>query len=117
MVSKKKMNQVLNLTFILQDTMLIPRSKTCKINYRGKVGKTPSCNCLYYYNKSSSVLDAEMTTIRVALENASETRDKITMHTDFLTVVTLLSNRKLDLNTITRAIRDAASRLTQRLTI
>ena len=36
-------------------------------------------------NDSASVLDAEMTAIRVALENASETRDKITMHTDSLT--------------------------------
>ena len=58
-----------------------------------------------------------MTAIRVALENASETRDKITIHTDSLTAVNLLINRKLDLNTITRAIRDAASRLTQRPTI
>ena len=67
-------------------------------------------------NDSASVLDAEMTTIRVALENASETRDKITLHTYSLTSVKLLINWKLDLNTITRAIRDAASRLTQRPT-
>ena len=33
------MNQVLNLTFILQDSMLIPRSKTYKKNYKEKVGK------------------------------------------------------------------------------
>ena len=33
-------------------------------------------------NDSTSVLDAEMTVIRVALENASETRDKTTIHTD-----------------------------------
>ena len=32
-------------------------------------------------NDSASVLDVEMTVIRVALENASETRDKITIHT------------------------------------
>ena len=32
------MNQVLNLTFILQDSILIPRSKTCK-KYKEKVGK------------------------------------------------------------------------------
>ena len=56
-----------------------------------------------------------MTVMRVALENASETRDKITVHS--LTAVNILSNRKLDLNPITRAIRDAASRLTQRPTI
>ena len=31
-------------------------------------------------NDSASVLDAEMIVIRVALENASETRDKITIH-------------------------------------
>ena len=58
-----------------------------------------------------------MTAIQVALENASETRDKITIHTDSLTAVHILSNRKLDINTITRAIRDAGSRLTQRPTI
>ena len=63
-------------------------------------------------NDSASVLNAEMTAIRVALENASETRDTITIHTDSLTAVNILNNRKLDLNTITRAIKDAASRLT-----
>ena len=41
-------------------------------------------------NDSASVLDAEMTAIRVALENASETRDKITIHTDSLTAVNIL---------------------------
>ena len=51
-------------------------------------------------NDSASVLDAEMTAIRVALENASKTRDKITIHTDSLTAVNILNNRKLDLNTI-----------------
>ena len=65
-------------------------------------------------NDSASVLDAELTAIRVALENANKTRDKITIHTFSLTVVNILNNRKLDLNTITRAIRDAASRLKQR---
>ena len=58
-----------------------------------------------------------MTAIRVALENASETRDTITIHTDSLTAVNILNNRKLDLNTITRAIRDATFKLTQRPTI
>ena len=38
-------------------------------------------------NDSASVLDAEMTAIRIALEKASETRDTITIHTDSLTVV------------------------------
>ena len=38
-------------------------------------------------------------------------------HTDSLTAVTTLSNRNLYLRTITSAIRDAASRLTQRPTI
>ena len=57
------------------------------------------------------------TMTRVAQENASGTRDKITLHTDSLTAVNILNNRKLDLNTITRAIRGAASRLTQRPTI
>ena len=68
-------------------------------------------------NDSASALDAEMTAIRVAQENASETRDKITIHTYSLTAVNIVNNRKLNLNTITRAIRDAASRLTQRPTI
>ena len=58
-----------------------------------------------------------MSAIRVALENASETRDNITIHTYSLTAVNILSNRKLDLNTITRVIRDAVSKLTQRPTI
>ena len=40
-----------------------------------------------------------------------------TINTDSLTAVNLLIKRKLDLNTITRAIRDATSRLTQRPTI
>ena len=65
-------------------------------------------------NDSASVLDAKMTAIRVALENDSETRDKITIYTDCLTVVNILNNMTLDLNTITRAIRYAASRLTHR---
>ena len=69
------------------------------------------------FHDSASVLDAEMTAIRLALENASETRDKITIHTYSLTTVNTLSNRKLHLNTITSAIRDAASRVTQRPTI
>ena len=68
-------------------------------------------------NDSASVLDAEMTAIRVALENASETGDNTTIHIYYLTAVNIVSNRKLDLNTITRAIRDAASRLIQRPTI
>ena len=33
------MNQVLNLTFILQDGVLIPRSKTLKEIYKENVGK------------------------------------------------------------------------------
>ena len=68
-------------------------------------------------NDSASVLDAEMTSISVALEDASEIGDKITIHTDTLTAVNILNNRKLDLNTITRAIRGAPSRITQRPTI
>ena len=43
-------------------------------------------------NDSASVLDAEMTVIRLALEDANGTRDKITIHTDSLTAVTTLSN-------------------------
>ena len=57
-------------------------------------------------NDSAFVLDAEMTAIRVALENASETRGNITIHTDSLTAVNILINRKLDLHTITRVILD-----------
>ena len=68
-------------------------------------------------NDSASVLDAEMTAIRLALENARETRDKITIHTDSLTAVTTLRNRSMYLRTTTSDIRDAASRLTQRPTI
>ena len=68
-------------------------------------------------NDSASVLDAKMTAIQLALEDASGTRDKITIHTDSLTAATTLSKRKLHLDTITSAIRDAASRLTQMPTI
>ena len=68
-------------------------------------------------NDSASVLDADMTTIQVTFENASETRDNITIHTYSLTAVNILNNRKLDLNSVTRAIRDATCRLTQRPTI
>ena len=38
-------------------------------------------------------------------------------NTDSLTAVNILNNRKLDLSTIMRAIRDAACKLTQRPTI
>ena len=46
-------------------------------------------------NDSASVLDAEMTAIPVSLDNASETRDKITIHvrTYSLTAVNILNNR------------------------
>ena len=64
-------------------------------------------------NDSAYVLDAEMTAIRLALEDASGSRDNITIHTYYLTAVTTLSDRKLHLDTITCAIRDAASRLVQ----
>ena len=58
-----------------------------------------------------------MTAIRLPLENARETRDNITIHTDYLTVVTTLSNGNMYLRTVTSDIIDAASRLTQRPTI
>ena len=45
----------------------------------------------------ASVRDDEMTAIRLALEDPSETRDKITIHTYSLTAVKILNNRKLDL--------------------
>ena len=54
-----------------------------------------------------------MTAIRLALENVRETRDKITIHTYSLTAINTLSNRNLYLRTITIAIWDAESRLTQ----
>ena len=64
----------------------------------------------------ASVLDADMTAICLALKDASKT-DKITIHTDSLTAVKILNNRKLYLNTISRSIKGVASRLTQRPTI
>ena len=73
--------------------------------------RTTNIRIIIRLNDSASVLDAKM-----MLENASETRDKITIHTTSLTAIHILNNRKLDLNTVTRAIRDAASRLTQRPT-
>ena len=42
-------------------------------------------------NDSASVLDAEMTAIRVVQENASETRDNITILTYSLTAVNILN--------------------------
>ena len=48
-------------------------------------------------NDSAYVLDAEMTAVRLALEDASGTRDKITIHTDSLTAITTLGNRKTTL--------------------
>ena len=44
-------------------------------------------------NDSASVLDAEMTAIRVALENTNETRDKITIHADSLTAINIVYKR------------------------
>ena len=67
-------------------------------------------------NDSAFVLDAEMTATRLALEDDSETETRL-QYVDSLTAVNILNNRKLDLTTITRAIRDAASSLTQRPTI
>ena len=64
-------------------------------------------------NDSTSVMDAEITAMRVALEHASVPRDTITIDTDSLTAVNIPNNKKLDLNTIMRTIRDATSRLTQ----
>ena len=58
-----------------------------------------------------------MTAIRLVLEDASQTRDTITRNTYYLTAVNILDNMKLDLNTITRDIKDSASRLKQMPTI
>ena len=52
-------------------------------------------------NDSASVLDAEMTAIRIAQEDTSGTRDTITIHTESLTAVNILNNGKLDLNLTT----------------
>ena len=69
-------------------------------------------------NDSASVIDAEiMTAMRIALEETSGTRDTATIHTDSLTAVNMLNNGKRDLNTTTRAIRDAVSRLPPKPTI
>ena len=54
-----------------------------------------------------------MTAIRLAIEDDSETRDNITIHIYSLTVVLILINMKLDLNTIPMDIRNVASRLTE----
>ena len=51
-------------------------------------------------NDSTSVLDAEMTVIRIALEEASGTRYQITIHTVSLTDVNMLINGKVELNSI-----------------
>ena len=48
-------------------------------------------------NDSASVLDAEMTAIRLALEHARNTRDTITIHTDSLTAVNTLNNMETTL--------------------
>ena len=48
-------------------------------------------------NDSVSVLDAEMIAIRIALEEASGTRDTITIHKDSLTAMNMLNKGKLDL--------------------
>ena len=85
----------------IQETKLTPKANTPKV-HNFTTMREEIINRLNY---SASMLDAEMNGIRVALENASETRDTITTHTDF----NILNIRKLDLNTITRVIRDAAS--------
>ena len=51
-VSKKKMNQVLNLTFNLQDFMLIPRSKTLKKIIKKTLGKKHPVATAYTNNNN-----------------------------------------------------------------
>ena len=55
-------------------------------------------------NDSVSMVDADMNVMRLAIEDSSETRDRITIYFS-LTVVNILNNRKLNLYTITRAIQ------------
>ena len=66
---------------------------------------------------SASVLDAEMMAILMALLNATRSRKKSTIHTDSLTAIQILKNRKLETNSITRAIRKVATRMTHTPTI
>ena len=68
-------------------------------------------------NNAASVLDAELFAISIVLEKARGTRDKMTIPTDSLTAVKMISHGKLELNTTTRDITDVASRLSQNPTI
>ena len=70
------------------------------VGYTG-LGRERKKEIIIRLNDSASVLNAEMTAIQVVLENSSETSDKIT----------------IALNTITRAIRDATSRLTEAINL
>ena len=68
-------------------------------------------------NNSASVLDAEMIAIFMALLNATRNINKSTIHTDSLTAVEILKNKKLETNSITRAIRKVSTRMLHRPTI
>ena len=69
-------------------------------------------------NNSASVLDAEMMAILMAFLNATRHRKKSTIHTDSLTAVQTLKNTlKNETNSITRAIRNVATRMVHRPTI
>ena len=58
-----------------------------------------------------------MMAILMALLNAARSRKKSTIHTDSLTAIQILKNRKLETNSITRAIRKVATRMTHTPTI
>ena len=68
-------------------------------------------------NDSASVLDAEMMAILMALLNAARHRKKSIIHTDSLTAVQTLKNRRIETNPITKAIRKVAKRMTHTPTI
>ena len=68
-------------------------------------------------NNSASVLDAEMMAILMALLNATRLRKKSIIHTDSLTAVQTLKNKRTETNSITRAIRKVATRMVHRPTI
>ena len=68
-------------------------------------------------NNSASVLDAEMMAVLMALLNATRHRKKATIHTDSLTAVHTLKNKKMETNSMTNAIRKVATRMDHRPTI
>ena len=66
-----------------------------QVTVAGEIVHNDEC-IIIRLNEFASVLDAELTAIRLAQEDAIETRDNITIHTRYLTAVNILNNRKLD---------------------